>query len=484
MSVYLGTEKISVYTGGIATKPEEEKTVTAGTTPIEVIPSEGKLISKVTVNPTPTEEKAVTPTTEDLVVMPVEGKQLSQVTVQGDANFLEENIAEGVTIWGKTGTHQGGGVPGQYVWSKRESENSDIIGYIVGETESDYPDGGIQDGYYYKKANIIIDPKLIGKTWTLSNLTLLNSTKRIDRLRCCGGMWFALLDSFGMYYSEDGKSWTKSTYNYTIMDIKYHDGLFVACSIQDIRYSTDGITWTQSNITTGGLRKLFYANNIWIATNASGPTYYSNDGKNWSESNITSISIPYVDFDNICYGNNMFLIGCINGLIYYSTDGITWNSTTVSGISNFIRLYYNDGMFVFSSRSGIYYSTDGITWTQSNITTSVSNILSIDNIWYAKASNTNNIYYSIDGKNWATIDIGIFTGMFLYTDKLWIGIVSQDAIYYSEDLKTWVSTFDIDNKMIGPVLYDNDICVASLYTWSNDDSGSTIYNFYLYYSTS
>ena len=46
----------------------EEQTITAGTTPIEVIPSAGKLISKVNINPTPTEEKTVTPTTEDLIV--------------------------------------------------------------------------------------------------------------------------------------------------------------------------------------------------------------------------------------------------------------------------------------------------------------------------------------------------------------------------------------------------------------------------------
>ena len=116
MGVYLGSKAVSVYNGG--QMAPEEKTVTAGTSPIEVNATSGKLMSKVTVNPTPTEEKTVTPTTENLIVAPVEGKQLSQVTVQGDANFIEENIAEGITIWGKTGTHQGG-VSGQYVWSKQ-----------------------------------------------------------------------------------------------------------------------------------------------------------------------------------------------------------------------------------------------------------------------------------------------------------------------------------------------------------------------------
>ena len=65
MSVYLGTEKISVYTGGIISKPEEEKTVTAGTSVIEVLPSSGKTMKKVTINPAPIPtELVLTPPTK------------------------------------------------------------------------------------------------------------------------------------------------------------------------------------------------------------------------------------------------------------------------------------------------------------------------------------------------------------------------------------------------------------------------------------
>lgn len=123
------SEQDGYYYRKVTKVETEEQTVTAGTTPIEVIPSEGKLISKVNINPTPTEEKTVIPTTEDLIVAPVEGKQLSQVTVQGDANFLEENIAEGITIWGKTGTHQGGGGAGQYAWKK--SVQATVTAYTI-----------------------------------------------------------------------------------------------------------------------------------------------------------------------------------------------------------------------------------------------------------------------------------------------------------------------------------------------------------------
>ena len=43
---------------------------------------------------------------------------------------------------------------GQYVWSKQESETGPIIEYVTGDTESDYPDGGWKNGYYYKKVTV------------------------------------------------------------------------------------------------------------------------------------------------------------------------------------------------------------------------------------------------------------------------------------------------------------------------------------------
>lgn len=98
-------------------KPEEEKTVTAGTSAIVVNPSSGKVMKKVTVNPTPTESKSVTPTTSELTVTPSEGKHLSQVVVGAVEDVTPEvtaqtpvitQIAEnfGVTITTPSGTNK------------------------------------------------------------------------------------------------------------------------------------------------------------------------------------------------------------------------------------------------------------------------------------------------------------------------------------------------------------------------------------------
>lgn len=64
-------------------KPEEEKTVTAGTSAVEVTPSTGKTMKKVTVNPTPSQSKEVTPTTSKQTVLPDDGKLLDSVVVNG-----------------------------------------------------------------------------------------------------------------------------------------------------------------------------------------------------------------------------------------------------------------------------------------------------------------------------------------------------------------------------------------------------------------
>ena len=95
-----------------ATPTEEAQTITADegyfaieNMTVEAIPSDyvGSAVQKVS-------ETTYTPTTTDIVIdanQYLDGAQ----TIKGDANLLEENIAEGVELFGLTGTHKGGTTP-------------------------------------------------------------------------------------------------------------------------------------------------------------------------------------------------------------------------------------------------------------------------------------------------------------------------------------------------------------------------------------
>lgn len=88
-------------------KPEEEITVTAGTEVKEVLPSSGKTIKKVTVNPTPSQAKSATPSASKKTVTPDSGKLLNKVTIAGDSDLVAGNIKKDVNIFGVTGTFDG-----------------------------------------------------------------------------------------------------------------------------------------------------------------------------------------------------------------------------------------------------------------------------------------------------------------------------------------------------------------------------------------
>ncbi|MDD7602315.1 MAG: hypothetical protein PUK54_06925 [Firmicutes bacterium] len=140
-------------------KPEEEKTVTAGTSVIEVIPSSGKTIKKVTVNPTPSQSKTVTPSTSQQTVSPDSGKLLSQVIVKAMEDLAPEVTAQtpmiskilsnlGFTVDSASGTNK----------QKLQTNNANLAKI------SDYLPHG---AYVWKKYNYSIKPSIVANNQDL-----------------------------------------------------------------------------------------------------------------------------------------------------------------------------------------------------------------------------------------------------------------------------------------------------------------------------
>ena len=83
----------------------QDKTVTPNTyQQIITANSEYSGLDSVTVKPILTEETTITPSKESQEITPSENKYFSKVTVNGDDNLIPENIEEGKTIFGVTGT--------------------------------------------------------------------------------------------------------------------------------------------------------------------------------------------------------------------------------------------------------------------------------------------------------------------------------------------------------------------------------------------
>jgi hypothetical protein len=170
--------------------------------------------------------KTITPTTSNQTI--AAGTYCSGAqTIKGDANLKAKNIAEGVSIFGVTGSHSGG-----------------------------FPNG---------------------TEWTKSNITSGNFKSVYN----ANGIWVVGDNSNGgLYYSTDGKTWTKSNitsgYFNSVTSVYNANGIWVAVGYNNIGlyYSTDGKTWTQSNITSGIFSSAYNANGIWVAVGGNG-LYYS-----------------------------------------------------------------------------------------------------------------------------------------------------------------------------------------------------------------
>ena len=112
----------------------------------------------------------------------------------------------------------------------------------------------------------------------------------------------------------NGTEWTVISPGVNMSSIVYANGIWVGSGI-GIYYSTDGKTWTQSNITSG-YYNFVNANGIWVGYRYNYGFIYSTDGKTWTQSNITSGG------STVAYGNGIWVGGAMN-----SVYSISWEPT-------------------------------------------------------------------------------------------------------------------------------------------------------------
>jgi hypothetical protein len=315
-------------------------------------------------------------------------------------------------------------------------------GLVDSSTTSYYLNGVTSDGSQfvavgsantpstYVCQNDVVVTSSDGLTW--SSGALPNSgTDCIASTGLNGAAWgnstFVIGGWNGVYTSPDGTTWSERTTGgsnfWPFNGIQFLNGEFVATGVGTLNstssssvndyYSTDGVTWQGSSITTYygemssySVSSMLYINSKYLLFGYLG-TYASTDLSSWASGYVA----PSFAFSQcLVAGSNSFSIFGSNGTLY-SKDGVTWSYQNVNK-----GAYVNNGqscgafgagVYVLAAYSirGLYWSTDGVTFTYPTlpiVINGVSGVIWNGNEFVALAdAGATKVLTSTDGKNWA-----------------------------------------------------------------------------------
>lgn len=230
--------------------------------------------------------------------------------------------------------------------------------------------------------------------------------------------------TYGIKYSVDGKTWNDTNITTGNCEIVYDNGIFIATGlgtygVTGIKYSEDGITWLDTNITTLHYKRAKYLNGKWFAVQASrNIVVTSEDGVTWTEVTVGSSSSAVLR--DVYFENSIYFISTTTttGGLFYSINGVSWSKVTLDTTVTSTVFYspvFGNGIFVCGGNNSVIYSTDGINWSE-GVNSSTTAFADLNNILYVPAMNqwiaTSNIgrssssntgkgiFKSNDGINW------------------------------------------------------------------------------------
>lgn len=154
-------------------------------------------------------------------------------------------------------------------------------------------------------------------------------------------------------------------------------------------YSTDGLTWTFSSLSTNVLYSMSYGAGVYVFVGAGGAVY-----SGASLASLTSRSAGSNQFNDIVFGGGVF-VAVGNGSWYSSTDGITWTLRTASYTLH--RVIFASGLFVAAGLSGaIASSSDGATVSGRTIGSSQYSSVAFNGTRFVAVAAAGVIAYSTD----------------------------------------------------------------------------------------
>jgi hypothetical protein len=206
-------------------------------------------------------------------------------------------------------------------------------------------------------------------------------------------------------YSVDGDTWTTvllGTAPTTSCETLDYDGVsrwVMACNNSRLFTSTDGITWSEINMTTFGAaasRNFFaVAHNrqtggayLWVAMHAgSNDVYTSTNGTTWTRNvGVAAVNISQIMHNGLSGADGMWVMVGYDSEILTSTNGTSWTARTspvvapaagasatdyqsiahngLTGASGIWALSAVHGAGGASSGRPVYSTNNGVTWSQ------------------------------------------------------------------------------------------------------------------------
>lgn len=238
-----------------------------------------------------------------------------------------------------------------------------------------------------------------------------------------GGLYVVVGPGGEIHTSPDGQTWTsRSTESYSLNDVTYGNGLFVAVGESGYGYelwydgrssigpersiltSPDGVTWTPRGKVATRHYSVAYGNGRFVT--ASFSSWTSVDGVTWEMSPNAPPSS-----DEVRFLNGKFVM--VGDGIYTSTTGLEWElrqeiehplNQNVNSVAYGAGRYVAVGHDNIGGNALIYTSPDGISWTK--VATSLEHLTKVryGNNRFVALDRNGFIHTSATGTTWKTTE--------------------------------------------------------------------------------
>jgi hypothetical protein len=214
------------------------------------------------------------------------------------------------------------------------------------------------------------------------------------------GLFIAVGNTFGIYISTDGITWTNRTAGLapsSANGIVFGAGKFVVLSDSGIRYSADGLFWNNANGSFfPPMTALTFGNGKFVASSSSGRFYTSLNGIDWTQGDIVPSG-----YRSVVYGSNGFVGVGDNGLYGFSTNGSNWSSQFFG--RSIITVSYAHNRYIGTGLGGrILSSVNGTNWTSNSVSAADFNLRRVGwvNGHFLASGALGQLLTSPDGSNW------------------------------------------------------------------------------------